>query len=96
MKDKHTVFLDTNLLIYAHTNVDPPKGARVPAIIQAGQAGNTVVTRHGSKTVACDPAGVGKGMRSIYKGSTFTRSKRHVPLTQAPAGTCSTIINPFI
>ena len=93
MKDKHTVFLDTNLLVYAHTNVDPPKGARVQAIIQAG---NTVATRHGGKTVACDPAGVGKGMRSIYKGSTFTRSKRHAPLTQAPAGTCSTNINPFV
>lgn len=41
MKDKQTVFLDTNLLVYAHTNVDPPKGARVQAVIKAG---NTVIS----------------------------------------------------
>jgi predicted nucleic acid-binding protein len=49
MNDNQKVFLDTNLLIYAHTNVDVPKQQKIQHIITAE---NTVISTQVFKEAA--------------------------------------------
>lgn len=49
MKDKNKIFLDTNLLIYAHTNIDVPKQRNIHLIITNEQ---TVISTQVLKEVA--------------------------------------------
>lgn len=46
--------------------------------------GDNGAVADGGRVVKYDPAGVGEEIRSIYKGSTSTRSKRHSHLAHPP------------